>query len=134
MVLLIKIHGTIDAPIARKPNSIIERWINEDGDSSTTHYETLDRVNDNNLSYSIVKCYLETGRTHQIRVHMKHIGHPLLGDTLYFKPSTLISRQALHAYRVTFVHPLTKQKVAYIAPLPEDMNKLCKNVNFKKNR
>lgn len=117
-------HGTISAPIARKENSIIERCINENGATSITHYEVLKEIYDNNNSYSIVKCKLETGRTHQIRVHMQYIGHPLLGDTLYGIPSSLISRQALHSYQTSFIHPISKETVTYFAPLPEDMKKL----------
>ena len=67
---------------------------------------------------------LETGRTHQIRVHAAYIGHPILGDTLYGRPSSLISRQALHAYKVTFINPLNKKKESYRAPLPYDIEKL----------
>lgn len=108
--------GTINAPIARKENSIIERCVSEAGDVAITHYEVLKTAN----NYSVVKCILETGRTHQIRVHMAHIGHPLLGDTLYGNPSPLISRQALHAYRISFVHPVTKKVMEFLAPLPAD--------------
>lgn len=113
--------NTICAPIARKENSIIERCVNEDGDVSITHYEVLHEAVLGNISYSVIKCLLETGRTHQIRVHMQYIGHPLLGDTLYAKPSPLINRQALHSYQVQFIHPILKEFVSYIAPLPDDM-------------
>ena len=114
--------GVINAPIARKENSIIERCINDDGDIAITHYEVLqENIKD---SYSIIKCILETGRTHQIRVHMQYINHPLLGDTLYGISSNLISRQALHSYKCSFMHPLTKKVVEYIAPIPQDMQKL----------
>lgn len=110
--------GTISAPIARKENSIIERCVSEAGDIAITHYEVL-KTADN---YSVVKCILETGRTHQIRVHMAHIGHPLLGDTLYGSSSPLISRQALHAYRIYFMHPITKQKLELRCNLPNDLD------------
>ena len=73
----------------------------------------------NNLS--LVKFILETGRTHQIRLHSKHIGHPILGDTLYGNESNLISRQALHCHKISFIHPITKNKIELIAPMPEDM-------------
>ena len=99
--------GTIDLPIARKENSIIERCINSNGQKSITHYKVLKEFK----NYSLVKCLLETGRTHQIRVHMSYIGHPLVGDTLYGKPSPLIDRQALHCYKLEFIHPITNRNM-----------------------
>ncbi len=112
--------GTVNAPIARKENSIIERCISENGEKAITHYEVIKECE----NYSVVKCTLETGRTHQIRVHMAHIGHPLLGDTLYGAASSLISRQALHAYRITFKHPITKHQLEFTTNIPEDIKKL----------
>ena len=112
--------GTINAPIARKENSIIERCVHEDGDASITHYNVLKT----NFNCSIVKLLLETGRTHQIRVHLSYIGHPILGDTLYGNASTKINRQALHALKVSFVHPISRKEVCYIAPLPNDIKSL----------
>ena len=114
--------GTINAPIARKSDSIIERTVSPDGDIAITHYEVVKEFD----GYSLVKFFLETGRTHQIRVHCMHIGHPILGDTLYGKTSSLIFRQALHAHTVEFISPLTKKHVSYSAPIPEDINFLCK--------
>ena len=72
---------------------------------------------------------IETGRTHQIRVHSKYIGHPIVGDTLYGNPSSLISRQALHAYKINFIHPITKKEVQFIADLPKDMSVLIEKQN-----
>lgn len=115
-------QGIIDAPISRKSNSIIERCINENGDKSISHYEVLSIDNTNN--FSVVKFVLETGRTHQIRVHSQFIGHPILGDTLYGCSSNLISRQALHCYKMSFIHPVTKNKVFLTCPIPIDMRKL----------
>ncbi len=115
-----KTNGTINAPIARKPNSIIERCVNKDGNAAITHFQVIE----NKTHYSVVKCILETGRTHQIRVHMAYIGHPLLGDTLYGSPSLLISRQALHAYKTSFIHPITKQKLELTAEIPADFENL----------
>lgn len=117
------LEGTINAPIARKEGSIIERCVSETGDIAITHYKVLKRKTD----FDIVECILETGRTHQIRVHFAYLGHSLLGDTLYGTSSSLINRQALHAYEVEFTHPLSKKKVKYIATVPEDLNKLMEN-------
>lgn len=114
--------GTIDAPIARKDKSIIERCINENGDRAITHYEVIKNIEDKNIT--LVKCILETGRTHQIRVHMAHIGHPLIGDSLYGTPSPLINRQALHAYHISFIHPVTREKVDITCKLTDDMAKI----------
>ena len=117
------LEGTINAPIARKEGSIIERCVSETGDIAITHYKVLKRKTD----FDIVECILETGRTHQIRVHFAYLGHSLLGDTLYGTSSSLINRQALHAYKVEFTHPLSKKKVKYITTVPEDLNKLMEN-------
>lgn len=114
-------EGIIDAPIARAKDSTIEREVNFDtGDFARTHYKCLKREN----GYSLVSLKLETGRTHQIRVHMKYIGHALLGDFLYNPDYRFINRQALHSYRLTFTHPITKEVLTFTAPLPPDMAKL----------
>ena len=109
--------GTIHLPIARKENSIIERCVSPDGQEAITEYCVLKEYDD----YSIVKCSLKTGRTHQIRVHMAAVGNPLLGDSLYGNSSDLINRQALHSYRVCFVHPVSHKKLEFICDLPEVM-------------
>lgn len=116
------LEGIINAPIARKKNSIIERCVSETGDTAITHYKVLKR-NDN---FDVIECILETGRTHQIRVHFAYLGHSLLSDTLYGVSSPLINRQALHAYEVEFIHPITKQKVKYIADIPDDFKNILK--------
>ena len=72
-------------------------------------------------THSLIRLQLETGRTHQIRVHMKHLGFPLIGDYLYNPDMEYIKRQALHSWRLTFVHPITKETMRFTAPLPEDM-------------
>lgn len=108
--------GTINLPIARKENSIIERCISENGQTAITHYEILKEFD----NYSLVKCYLETGRTHQIRVHMSAIGHPLLGDSLYGSISDLINRQALHCYNLQFIHPVYNNDLNFFGDLPND--------------
>lgn len=113
--------STISAPISRKENSIIERCISPDGQPSITHYSVLSEFEE----YSLVECKLETGRTHQIRVHFSHIGNPLLGDSLYgSKNSCLINRHALHSYKMKFIHPISKEKMSLEAPVPEDIKKL----------
>ena len=117
-------HGTINAPISRKEGSIIEREINSNGDIAITHYELIKNFEKDGQKLSLVKFILETGRTHQIRLHSKHIGHPILGDSLYGNYSNLISRQALHAYKITFIHPISKEKIALETQLPEDMNNI----------
>lgn len=110
--------GTISAPIARKPGSVIEREVNwESGEYAVTHYRTLEYKNGHNL----ISLQLETGRTHQIRVHMKYFGFPLIGDYLYHPDTEWISRQALHSHRICFLHPITGAKMEFTAPLPEDM-------------
>ncbi len=115
--------GTLNFPIARKEGSIIERTVTSDGDSAITHYDVVKEFN----NLSLVHIVLETGRTHQIRVHFSHIGHPILGDTLYGSPSELINRQALHSYKLTFIHPVTKKVVSLEAPLPNDIKNIINN-------
>lgn len=113
--------GIINAPIAREKNSIIERVVSEDGQNAITHYEVLQEFE----GYSLVKCTLETGRTHQIRVHMSFIGHPLLGDSLYGACNqSLINRQALHSYKMSFIHPIYNKKISLEANIPKDIEKL----------
>lgn len=114
---------TLNFPIARKEGSIIERTVSSDGDSAITHYDVVKEFN----NLSLVHIVLETGRTHQIRVHFSHIGHPILGDTLYGSPSKLINRQALHSYKLTFIHPVTKKVVSLEAPLPNDIKNIINN-------
>ncbi len=115
--------GTIDAPIGRKEGSTIERVIDyEKGECATTHFKRLLHIPDKQISF--IQLRLETGRTHQIRVHMKHIGHPLLGDDLYQSDCSLIKRQALHSYSLQFTHPITGKEMYFEQELPEDM-KYC---------
>lgn len=112
------VQGTINLPIARKENSIIERCISENGQEAITHYEVLKTSND----LSLVHCILQTGRTHQIRAHMSAIGHPLVGDTLYGPNfSDSITRQALHSYKISFIHPISHQIVSFTSELPDDI-------------
>jgi 23S rRNA pseudouridine1911/1915/1917 synthase len=118
--ILEKDSGTINAPISRKDNSIIERCIDENGEKAISHFKVIKRLN----KLTQVEYTLETGRTHQLRVHSMFIGHPILGDSLYGKKSDLISRQALHAYEVSFVHPITKKEMVIFSGLPFDMQKI----------
>lgn len=116
--------GTIRLPIERLSGSIMLRHVNAEGAPSVTHYEVLERFDD----ATFLKFTLETGRTHQIRVHCQAIGHPLIGDTLYPLPAFsashegLMSRQALHSIRTVFTHPFTKNILELKAPIPMDIN------------
>jgi len=126
--------GTISLPIARKAESLIEREVNfELGQESITHYQVLSEMTYENKEYSLLKVLLETGRTHQIRVHMSYYNHFLLGDTLYKEENVeaekgewdgILDRQALHAYSLQFRHPITKKEIKILAPLPNDMSDL----------
>lgn len=110
--------GTIDAPIGRKDASAILRVIDyTHGEKAITHYEKIA----SKKGYTLLSLQLETGRTHQIRVHMASIGHPLIGDYLYHEASTELPRQALHSYCLEFYHPITKNLLNFTAPLPSDM-------------
>ena len=117
-------NGTINLPIARKPNSIIERCISDKGQEAITDYEVLKEFKVDSDCFSVVECSLKTGRTHQIRVHMAAIGHPLLGDTMYGVSSPLINRQALHSYKISFIHPATNKTLELTCELPDDMKNL----------
>ena len=120
-----KIRGTINLPIARKENSIIERCISPAGQEAITDYEVIQEFD----KFSVVECSLKTGRTHQIRVHMAAIGHPLLGDTLYGSTSNLINRQALHSYKVSFIHPINHEQITLCCDLPCDMKNILEPPN-----
>ena len=114
-------EGIIIAPIGRVDGSTIERHVDElQGDYACTHYKSLAYNN----GFSLVSLKLETGRTHQIRVHMKHLGHPLPGDFLYNPDYSVIKRQALHSHRLVFKHPITGESLEFVADLPMDMKKI----------
>jgi len=117
---LTKKSGTIDAPIGRNPESIIERMVTEKGKRAITHYEVMQET----THYSLVQIRLETGRTHQIRVHFSSLGHPLVGDDLYGGKIKNIKRQALHCAHICFKHPFTHKEIQMNSSLPEDMEKL----------
>ena len=113
--------GTISAPLARKGGTIIERVVDFDrGEPAVTHYRLVREAN----GHSLVALQLETGRTHQIRIHLKHLGFPLVGDYLYNPDMEYISRQALHSFRLSFPHPITGEVMDFTAPLPEDMRNI----------
>ena len=113
--------GVVDAPIGRVDDSVILRGIDyEKGQPAVTHYQPIRYHN----GYTLIQCTLETGRTHQIRVHMNHIGHPLPGDYLYHPVFDRISRQPLHSYRLTFTHPITGEYMDFTCPIPKDMEEL----------
>lgn len=118
--------GTVDAPIGRHPVNRKEMAVRKDGRHAVTHFHVLERFKD----YTLVECKLETGRTHQIRVHMQFIGHPLVGDPVYGPKRTLpgIEGQALHARVLGFLHPRTRQYLEFASPLPDDMQSIIERL------
>lgn len=113
-------EGTLDLPIRRVGDSIIKRGVFPDGVDAVTHWKAIKTGNNRTL----LKINLETGRTHQIRVHFAHIGHPLLGDTLYGEQCPEIGRQALHCKTIYFTHPVTGEAITADSELPEDIKGL----------
>ncbi len=135
---------SVDAPIARQSDCVSTRFTvvgdapcnKEKAKSALTHFQVLARLETQvpgkeglpeKASLSVVRLKLETGRTHQIRVHMAHLGYPLLGDPLYGSTSCLLRRPALHSWRISFVHPVAKKQIKLEAPLPADLQKLLRN-------
>ncbi len=118
----IDVGGVIDLPIARERESIIKRCVRSDGKRAVTAYEPVLRKDDRTL----LKIRLETGRTHQIRVHFSHIGHPLMGDDMYGGSLDKIKRQALHCSELTLTHPKSGEKMRFTSPLPCDIQELFK--------
>ena len=111
-------EGTIPAPLGRKEGTIIERTVDwEHGEDAVTHYKVVKEAN----GHSLVSLRLETGRTHQIRIHMKYLGYPLIGDYLYNPDMEYMTRQALHSHHMEFTHPITGEHMSFTASLPEDM-------------
>lgn len=108
-------EGTVDAPIARLDG--LKRYVSDEGQSAVTHYRAVKILN----GYTLTELCLETGRTHQIRVHMAYIGHPLLGDWLYGEENDIFPRQALHSSYLRLIHPVTGEEMEFVPPLPEDM-------------
>ena len=111
--------GTIDAPIGRDPHHRTRQAVNEDGRPALTHYEVIREIG----QFSFIKVRLETGRMHQIRVHMTAIGHPIAGDQTYGKRQGIanLSRQFLHASKLTFNHPISSEKISVTSKLPDDL-------------
>ena len=110
--------GTVDAPLGPRDGSLVEQCVRPDGKPARTWYETVRRAGD----YSQLRLKLETGRTHQIRVHLAWLGHPLVGDFLYGRECPeVIRRPALHSAELSFRHPITGARLSFSQPLPEDM-------------
>lgn len=117
--------GTIDKPIKREKESIIKRCAARDGERAVTHYEALAH----NAKYTLLKLELETGRTHQIRVHLAHIGFPLAGDDLYGGSTKDIKRQALHCRDIYFTHPVSGKRIHIFSEFPQDIKKLTEGMS-----
>ena len=119
-------NGTVNAPMGRSPQDRKKMAIVKDGREAVTHFEVLERFG----KYTLVACDLDTGRTHQIRVHMKHIGHPLLGDKTYGikKEEFILPGQMLHAGKIGFNHPATGEYMEFSVPLPEIFEKTLENI------
>lgn len=120
--------GVIDAPIDRDPRNPSLRTVRPGGEPALTRYAVVERY----PAATLVRLHLETGRTHQIRVHMKHVGHPVLGDRQYGRRGVdTIKRQALHAARLAFVHPSSGERIELTAPLPPDMTDAVARLNAR---
>ena len=116
-------EGTIEVPLGPKPGSLMEQMVRPDGKFARTRYKVLEEYE----GRALVELELDTGRTHQIRVHMAHIGHPLTGDFLYGREDrALIARPALHSARLELCHPISGERLTFAAPVPQDMEKLLK--------
>ncbi len=118
--------GVIDLPIEREQPYEQRRIVTPDGQRAVTHYRVLSRAG----GHSLVECILETGRTHQIRVHFSYLGHPLAGDSLYGGSGAVLQRQGLHCGWVGFAHPVSGQELSLHAPLHEDMKTALKTLGF----
>lgn len=124
-------EGTVDAPIGYDPGPPPKRTVITGGKPAVTCWTVVERLPDATL----VRLWLKTGRTHQIRVHMSHIGHAVYGDRLYDpEPTDLIGRQALHAFRLRFLHPGTRMEVEFTSPLPEDIRRLLERLKARQDR
>jgi 23S rRNA pseudouridine1911/1915/1917 synthase len=118
-------EGSVDAPIGRHPVQRTRMAVVASGKPAVTHYRVRERF----AAHTLLECDLETGRTHQIRVHLASIGHPLEGDPVYAgRGPAIFARQALHAWRLAFIHPSTGQAVKFESPLPQDMRTLLETL------
>jgi 23S rRNA pseudouridine1911/1915/1917 synthase len=118
-------RGKIDAPIGRNPQNRLLMDVVPDGKHSVTHFQVIERFAD----HTLVRCQLETGRTHQIRVHFKYIGYPIVGDPQYgLKKQASTSGQALHATSLSFIHPITNKSLAFEAAPPKEFEEMLKKV------
>ena len=124
-------EGTIDAPLGRNPQDRKKQAVVKSGRHAVTHFKVMKRYD----NFTLVKCILETGRTHQIRVHMKYIGHPLVGDPLY-GPRKVIGKdgQFLHAALLGFKHPRTGEEMVFEAPLPENFQKMLDKLDKQQHK
>lgn len=124
-------EGTIDAPLGRNPQDRKKQAVVKGGRHAVTHFKVIKRYD----NFTLVKCILETGRTHQIRVHMKYIGHPLVGDPLY-GPRKVIGKngQFLHAALLGFKHPRTGEEMVFEAPLPENFQKMLDKLDKQQHK
>lgn len=114
--------GTINEAIGRDRHHPTRRRVSPKGDNAITHYKKIRYIS--NLNISILECQLDTGRTHQIRVHLSFLGHPLIGDLLYGGKHKLLNRQGLHASNVQFAHPFTKELLSIDIPFPTDIKQI----------
>lgn len=121
--------GTIDAPIGPHPTKPNRRMITEQGDDAVTHYKTIRNFSD----VTLLELSLDTGRTHQIRLHLTHLGHPIIGDGMYGTRSSLITRQALHATSIFLTHPVDEREITIQAPLPEDFERVMHILSDRTN-
>lgn len=123
--LVTKDKDVLEMPIGREEENSIRKMVTQNGQSAITKYSVLDRLN----NMTLLDVEIPTGRSHQIRVHLSYIGHPILGDTLYGVDSTLIDRQALHSYYIKLKHPRAKIEMEFIADLPMDMKNILEQPN-----
>lgn len=114
-------RATINMPIAQDKNDIAKRCVRKDGKKAVTHFKVIDRITTKTGKYTLLEINLETGRTHQIRVHLSYIKYPIVGDEVYSNPKNEfnIKGQALHAYKLEFIHPITKKKIELVSEYPE---------------